>query len=201
MKKSAERVLNMEINKILAASNYKVVKEALGRLVGLSDALDKLGDEKGADRVDGIVKESGSWLEDLLGGGATGGASTIWNAIKGGRFDKATLVTLVKKTLEGGAIFLIADSIMEQIAKIPYVGTLFNNETVRTLISGGLTFAITNSDFVDKFVDHLIDGVEQYFGMKTSTKPAATSGAQEAMNPSPNASKTPAAVPGAPSTW
>ena len=194
MRKSAERALNKELNVIITASDYKIVKESFNRLINLADILDGLGDEKDADRIDQIVKEAaGIWdfLLSGLGGAATTkdeGGKSILDAIKGGNigefFSKETLVKVITNFLVGGGIGLLAGELVEVVTeKVPVLKWFGDSKFIKMAIEGALTYAVMHSDFVTKLVDGIVQQVEGVLGMKTKEAPKPATPAPAAPTP------------------
>lgn len=188
MRKRAEKALSKEIRTIVTASDYKIVKESIGKLINLADILDSIGDKKDADRVDEIIKEAqGIWdfLFSGVGGAATTkdeGGKSILDALKGGNigefFNKDTLVKLITNFLVGGGIGLIAAELVEVLTqKVPILKWFGDSNFIKIAVEGALTYAVMHSDFVTKLIDGIVQQIEGALGMKVKQ--------QEAVKPQP----------------
>lgn len=202
MKKKAQQAFDKEIKNIITTTDYKVAKEAFSRLISLADLLDSIGDEKDADRIDGVVKEAaGIWdfLLSGLGGAATTkdqGGGSILDALKGGHlgqfFSKDTLVKIITNFLVGGGIGLLAAELVEVLTqKIPILKWFGDSKFIKLAVESALTYAVMHSNFVTTLVDGIVQQVEQFIGMKQAPKEDAHPQTAPASSPSP----VPAAKP------
>lgn len=196
MRKRAEKALSKEIRTIVTASDYKIVKESIGKLINLADILDSIGDKKDADRVDEIIKEAqGIWdfLFSGVGGASTTkdeGGKSILDALKSGNigefFNKDTLVKLITNFLVGGGIGLIATELVEVLTqKVPILKWFGDSKFIKIAVEGALTYAVMHSDFVTKLIDGIVQQIEGALGMKVKQ--------QEAVKPQPAQSAPPVA--------
>jgi hypothetical protein len=167
MNKKAEQAIENEVKNLIVTSDQKIIQNSLENLTKLANILDSIGNEKDADRVDALVKEAMDFWEDLFGGALIGGGPSIWQTLSGGKggFDKETLMPILKKMVEGVAGAMITDAIIDQLKGIPVLGYLADSPKLKMIVKGAVSYAVTQSDFVDKLVDQLVSGIEGWFGV------------------------------------
>ena len=202
MNKRAEEILNGEIKTLLTTQNYDVALNSFAKLASLADALDSLGDEVSADRVDAIVKEALDWKEWLtglmggIGGAATTnvpGKGTLIDAIRSGNvgsfFNKDTIVRLITNFLTTGGISILSVELIDTLTKhVPILSLFKDSPVIKFVAEGALTYAVAKSNFVEQLVDGLVEKIEQAFGITVAP-------ATPAPSKTPPASITPTPAP------
>ncbi len=185
MKKRAQEIFDTEVKNIILANNPEQLKASFDNLAKLASLLDAAGSEADADTVDNFIKEAAGFWDFLLGFG--GGAATtkdeqgnyfssnMIDAIKGGDFskifDKKNLAKVLTRAVGAGAITLLTSEIIEKLSEsVPGFKLIKDAPFTKMAISGALSYAITNSDFVEK----LIEGASNQFSrMFSGTKEQA----------------------------
>lgn len=198
MNKRAQAAFHNELRTILSTSDKKVAGEAFVRLAKLADILDQHGDEASADHIDRVIKEA-NWFWDMLLGGAGGAATTknesgqhVWDALKpgggglGAFFSKDTIVKMITNFLITGGIAMLSGELVKIVSeKVPIFSWLGDSSILKAIFTSALTYAVRNTDFVQKFVDNLVEEAEQVLGMKVkSEQPAKPTEAPKPAAPS-----------------
>lgn len=182
MNEKIQKILDAELKLLINANNVNDFKTSIARFADLAGILDAMGAVSDADKIDVIIKEAaGSIWDFLLGAGGSGLMSkdqggeyfgkSLLNAFESGDWgkvlDKQVLVGVVTHALIGGGIAVIATSLLDALAdNVPGFSLIKNAKFTKMAIVGALTYAVNNSDFVNKIVDGLIDEIKKALGME-----------------------------------
>lgn len=174
MKKRAEEIYHKQIGKILQARNKADATKELSGLISFADLLDQAGEVADADHVDKVAAElsalikQSQWWTALLSGGADA-LKNLWTREKEGKplFSKEALVDIITNALMTGGIALLVDELVKTLENhIPILNWLVGKDKLNFVLTGVLTYAVKNTDFVHGIVDGLEKEIGELFGMK-----------------------------------
>jgi hypothetical protein len=174
MNKRAAEILQSELTKLFSATTKTEADQSLHKIAELANILDQMGNEVSADRLDVMIKEAGFWSA-LFSGTLGGGGAKLWDAVKGGTL-KESLGEIVKGALMGAGAGVMTEYIINGLAKIPWLGSIFEElvgaPKLKSMIQGIIAAAVAESDLANKLVDKTILAVEQLLGMKVKQEKA-----------------------------
>lgn len=174
MKKRAEDIYHKLVGKVLSAKTEVNAMKELASLISFADLLDQAGETTDADHVDkvatelsGLVKQA-QWLSALLSGGGDA-LKNLWTRSQEGKplFSKDALVDIITNALMTGGIALLVDELVKTLEEhIPILNWLVGKDKLNFVLTGVLTYAVKNTNFVHGIVDGLEMQIGKIFGIE-----------------------------------
>lgn len=162
MNKRAAQILNESLSTVITSSDPEQTKVALFKLAELADALDSMGLEKDADQVDQIMKEAGGMMGGFLGA-LLGTGGSFLDVLKSGNYKQELASTLTKFLLSFGVSALSVQLVELIFSKVPFLKFLVPSETIKTMVTSVLSYAISKSSFSEMLTEGILQQVDKLF--------------------------------------